>query len=63
VDTNFVEWPRETFEKGAKTNPMGRLPTPEDIANAALFFVADATGVTAHTIFCDGGLMALHPNA
>jgi 3-oxoacyl-[acyl-carrier protein] reductase len=61
VDTNFVDWPKEALEKGTKTNPMGRLPTPEDIANAALFLAADSTGITAQTIFCDGGLMALHP--
>jgi len=63
VDTGFVDWPREAFEKGARANPIGRNPTPEDIAAAALYLAADASGVTAHTIVVDGGITALHPSA
>jgi 3-oxoacyl-[acyl-carrier protein] reductase len=61
VDTGFVDWPREVFEKGARSNPIGRNPTPEDIANAALYLAADASGVTAQTIMVDGGITTLHP--
>jgi NAD(P)-dependent dehydrogenase (short-subunit alcohol dehydrogenase family) len=39
--------------------PWPRLGTPEDIANAALFLASDeATFLTGHTLFVDGGWMA-----
>jgi NAD(P)-dependent dehydrogenase (short-subunit alcohol dehydrogenase family) len=43
-------------------SPMGRIPTVEDVANAALYPAADATGVTAQTIFVDCGVTALQPS-
>ncbi len=61
VDTNFVDWPRESMEKNVKLSPMGRIPTVDDIANAALFLASDATGITAHTLFVDCGVTALQP--
>jgi 3-oxoacyl-[acyl-carrier protein] reductase len=61
VDTGFVDWPREVFEKGARLSPMGRIPTPDDVANAALYLACDATGVTAHTIVVDCGVTVLQP--
>ena len=61
VDTNFVDWPRESMEKNVRTSPMGRIPTVDDIANAALFLVSDATGITAHTLFVDCGVTVLQP--
>lgn len=61
VDTQFVDWPREAMEKNIKVSPMGRIPTVDDIANAALFLACDATGITAHTIFVDCGVTALQP--
>jgi len=61
VDTHFVDWPREAMEKNVKVSPMGRIPTVDDIANAALFLASDATGITAHTIFVDCGVTALQP--
>jgi len=61
VDTHFVEWPREAMEKNVKVSPMGRIPTVEDIANATLFLAADATGITAHTLFVDCGVTVLQP--
>lgn len=39
--------------------PWPRLGTPEDIANASLFLASDeATFLTGHTLFVDGGWMA-----
>ncbi len=61
VDTHFVDWPREAMEKNIQVSPMGRIPTVEDIATAALFLAADATGITAHTIFVDCGVTVLQP--
>lgn len=63
VDTHFVDWPPEVLEKNIKTSPMGRIPTVDDIANAALFLACDATGITAHTIFVDCGVTVLQPVA
>ena len=61
VDTGFVDWPREVLEKNIKVSPMGRIPTVNDVANAALFLACDATGITAQTIFVDCGVTVLQP--
>ncbi len=61
VNTGFVDWPPEVLEKNITVSPMGRIPTVDDIANAALFLACDATGVTAQTIFVDCGVTALQP--
>jgi len=61
VDTGFVDWPGEVREKNIKVSPMGRIPTVEDIANAALFLACDATGITAQTLLVDCGVTVLQP--
>ena len=61
VDTGFVAWPPEVLEKNVKVSPMGRIPTVDDIANAALFLACDATGITAQTILVDCGVTVLQP--
>ena len=61
VDTGFVDWPPEVLEKNVKGSPMGRIPTVDDIANAALFLACDATGITAQTILVDCGVTVLQP--
>jgi 3-oxoacyl-[acyl-carrier protein] reductase len=61
VNTGFVDWPREVLEKNIKVSPMGRIPTVDDVANAALFLACDATGITAQTIFVDCGVTVLQP--
>jgi 3-oxoacyl-[acyl-carrier protein] reductase len=61
VNTGFVDWPPEVLEKNIKVSPMGRIPTVDDIANAALFLACDATGITAQTIFVDCGVTVLQP--
>ena len=61
VDTQFVEWPQGVKEKNIKGSPMGRIPTVDDVANAALYLACDASGVTAQTIFLDCGVTALQP--
>jgi NAD(P)-dependent dehydrogenase (short-subunit alcohol dehydrogenase family) len=43
----------------AKRMPLGRLGEPEDIANAVLFLVSDASSwITGHTLVIDGGALA-----
>jgi 3-oxoacyl-[acyl-carrier protein] reductase len=61
VDTNFVDWPQDTVEKSIRVSPMGRIPTVDDVANAALFLAHDASGVTAQTILVDCGVTILQP--
>jgi 3-oxoacyl-[acyl-carrier protein] reductase len=61
VDTGFVDWPKGVLEKNVQVSPMGRIPTVDDIANAALFLAGDATGITAQTIFVDCGVTTLQP--
>lgn len=61
VNTGFVDWPPEVLEKNITVSPMGRIPTVDDIANAAMFLACDATGITAQTIFVDCGVTALQP--
>jgi 3-oxoacyl-[acyl-carrier protein] reductase len=40
-----------------KSNPIGRLCTPEDIGNAALFLASPMAGyITGHRLLVDGGL-------
>lgn len=61
VDTGFVDWPPAVLEQNIRVSPMGRIPTVDDIANAALFLACDATGITAQTLFVDCGVTALQP--
>lgn len=61
VDTQFVDWAPGIKEKQVAVSPMGRIPTPDDAANAVLYLACDATGVTAQTIFIDCGVTALQP--
>lgn len=61
VDTGFVDWPREVTEKNIKVSPMGRIPTVDDVASAALYLACDGTGITAQTIFVDCGVTVLQP--
>ena len=47
----------ELKEYFIKRTPLGRLPTPEDIANAMLFFASDdASCVSGATLIVDGGM-------
>lgn len=57
--TRFANWPEAAFEHGDSVTPIGRLVTVEEIAAAALFLSADATGITGETILVDGGLTQL----
>ncbi|KJR42749.1 3-oxoacyl-[acyl-carrier protein] reductase [Candidatus Magnetoovum chiemensis] len=44
-------------EEGAKSIPMGRMGTPEDVANAVLFLASKASGyITGNVIHVNGGM-------
>jgi NAD(P)-dependent dehydrogenase (short-subunit alcohol dehydrogenase family) len=52
----------EREEQVAKTYPMARLGTPEDVARLVAFLVSDAASwITGETIRVDGGLLATGP--
>jgi len=56
--TNFIKVPdkQATVDRLAKEIPMGRGATPEDIANAALFFASDVSGyATGQVLHVSGG--------
>jgi 3-oxoacyl-[acyl-carrier protein] reductase len=61
VDTGFVDWPPGVLEEGRRAVATGELPTPEDLAEAAVFLAADARSTTGTTIFVDGGIIPLGP--
>lgn len=45
---------------GAKRHPLGRVGTPEDMAEAACFLLSDASGwITGQTLGIDGGMSTL----
>ncbi|MGW4565439.1 SDR family NAD(P)-dependent oxidoreductase [Streptomyces sp. NPDC004561] len=47
-------------EEKAKLNPLGRLGTPEDVANAILFLASDRSSfITGAALTVDGGYTAL----
>jgi 3-oxoacyl-[acyl-carrier protein] reductase len=58
TDTPLVQdWPEETRLALIKQIPLGRLATPEDVANAALFIASDdAQFITGATINVNGGM-------
>ena len=47
----------EQFQKTLAAHPMGRIATPDEIANAILFLASDeASFITGACIAVDGGL-------
>ena len=51
----------EMFEKFSKTQPIGRMGTPQEIANLALFLCADeASFITGSNYGIDGGYITLN---
>lgn len=50
--------PDEVFDFIAAGTPLGRVTTPEEFANTALFFASDwSRGVTGQNLVVDGGLV------
>lgn len=58
---NYPGKEKEMFEKLAKTQPMGRMGQPEEIANLALFLCSnEAAFITGSNYVIDGGLVTLN---
>jgi NAD(P)-dependent dehydrogenase (short-subunit alcohol dehydrogenase family) len=50
--------PLEARERNIRRHPLGRLGTPEDVANLALFLASDESGwITGATHMVDGGAL------
>jgi 2-keto-3-deoxy-L-fuconate dehydrogenase len=58
---NYPGREQETYEKLAKTQPMGRMGEPDEVASLALFLCSDASSfITGVDYPLDGGFMNLH---
>ncbi|MBI5581676.1 MAG: SDR family oxidoreductase [Deltaproteobacteria bacterium] len=58
---NYLGREKEMFEKLAKTQPIGRMGTPEEIAHLALYLSSDeASFITGCDYPIDGGFMTLN---
>ena len=59
---NYPGQEAEVFAKLAKTQPIGRMGTPEEVANLALFLCSDeAAFITGCDFPLDGGFIKLRP--
>jgi len=59
VRTRFVDLPAAFYEGTAKTTPLGRIATVEDVAEAVFFLLATARATTGDSLFVDGGITPL----
>jgi 2-keto-3-deoxy-L-fuconate dehydrogenase len=58
---NYPGREQEMFEKLAKTQPIGRMGEPDEVASLALFLCSDAASfITGVDYPLDGGFMNLH---
>jgi 2-keto-3-deoxy-L-fuconate dehydrogenase len=58
---NYPGKEKEMFDKLSKTQPIGRMGQPEEIANLALFLCSDeAAFITGSNYVIDGGLVTLN---
>ncbi|MCH7403327.1 SDR family NAD(P)-dependent oxidoreductase [Belliella kenyensis] len=57
---NYPGQEKEVFEKLAKTQPIGRMGTPEEVAEAAFFICSDqAKFITGTNFPVDGGFVSI----
>jgi 3-oxoacyl-[acyl-carrier protein] reductase len=59
IDTDMVKKvPKDKYDNIMSSIKMGRIGTPKDVANAALFFASDlASYVTGQVLGVDGGML------
>lgn len=61
ISKNYPGQEKEMFEKLSKTQPVGRMATPDDIAALALYLCSDeASFVTGNDYAIDGGFIKLN---
>ena len=61
LQKNFPGQEPEMFEKLSRTQPIGRMGTPEEIANLALYLCSDeASFITGCDYLIDGGFVKLN---
>ena len=61
VRKNYPDKVDEVFDKLAKTQPIGRMGKPEEVANLALFLCSDEAGFITGTDYpIDGGFIRLN---
>jgi 3-oxoacyl-[acyl-carrier protein] reductase len=62
IRTRFASWPDSAFDEAEKITPLRHLGSPEDVAEAVLFFAAHAMSTTGETLVVDGGASTLGPS-
>lgn len=61
IAKNYPGKEKEMFDKLSKTQPIGRMGQPEEIANLALFLCSTEAGfITGSNYVIDGGLVTLN---
>ena len=61
LDKNYPDNRDEMFEKLSKTQPIGRMGTPEEVGNLALYLCSDEASFITGTDFpIDGGFIKLN---
>ncbi|WP_111308285.1 SDR family NAD(P)-dependent oxidoreductase [Confluentibacter sediminis] len=63
IEKNYPDNKAEMFEKLSKTQPVGRMGSPEEVANLALYLCSDeASFITGSNYALDGGFVTLNGN-
>lgn len=63
IKKNYPDNETEMFEKLSKTQPLGRMGEPEEVANLALYLCSDeASFITGSNYALDGGFVTLNGN-
>jgi len=61
IAKNYAGQEEEIFEKLSKSQPMGRMGKPEEVANLALYLCSDESGfITGNDYPLDGGFIKLN---
>jgi NAD(P)-dependent dehydrogenase (short-subunit alcohol dehydrogenase family) len=61
LEKNFPGREKEMFDKLSKTQPIGRMGKPEEVANLALYLCSDeASFITGCDYLIDGGFVKLN---
>lgn len=63
IKKNYPDNESEMFEKLSKTQPIGRMGSPEEVANLTLYLCSDeASFITGSNYALDGGFITLNGN-